>query len=92
MLSHLYCTKRVRVKDEDEEKEFELFYYLIERENNEVIEYGVEVKLNKNNIITNAEINSFTTVKEYADRFLDFLANGLVTPVSLYEITDDYLA
>lgn len=77
----------------EEGDEFKVHYYLLQEETENGIEYGVLVTMEeeKRDEISQ-EVRCLTPVKEKAIAFIKEISEGVVTPTTLYEIVDEFLA
>lgn len=75
------------------EDPFFLEYYLTSEIYDGRKVYGFEaLKKNEDGIVAEeVQISDFTSVKEIAERFLKLLFDGLVTPLTVFDIADDFL-
>lgn len=78
-------------RNENEESIF-LQYHLTQCQTENCKEYGVKVIMERNKEKESAEILGLSSIKETTLDFISKIAKGSVTPTTLFEIADDYLA
>jgi len=73
--------------------DFKVHYYLIDEQTENGKEYGVLVTMEQEERDDiSQQVRCLTSVKEKAIDFIKKISNGVVTPTTLYEIVDDFLA
>lgn len=72
---------------------FSLDYFLLsgEVDEKETYGFGVVKKDMSDNVIEKVQIKDFISVKEKAEGFIKLLIDGIVTPVTVFDVTEDYL-
>ena len=81
----LYATRTVS------EGDFRIHYYLTRKHTEGRLITGVKLVKEENGEIETAEASDIFPTEAETHAFLDRVANGLVTPMTLMVIVDDYL-
>jgi len=82
---------RAEERNENGETVF-LQYHLTECKTENCTEYGVKVIMEKNKEKESAEVLGLSSIRETTLDFISKISKGRVTPTTLFEIADDYLA
>lgn len=77
----------------EEGEDLKVHYYLLYEETENGTEYGILVTMEEGKKgQVSGEVRCLTTIKEKAIAFIKQISNGIVTPTTLHEIIEEFLA